>query len=67
MVQTDDFGASRFIRKMTGHRIFDHGAQVVPVFALGEDAVAERARPIAAFVSLTQFHSHIHSGPPNWF
>jgi hypothetical protein len=43
-MEADDLGPVGFFFKMAEHGILDHRAQIIPIFALGEDTVAERAR-----------------------
>ncbi len=58
-MQADDFGAFRFLFKMAGHRVLHHFAQVVPIFALRKDVVAERARPETAFIGFAHVKNNL--------
>jgi hypothetical protein len=61
-MQADDFAPLRLLLEMTRHSVFDHRSQVVPIFALRENALAERARPKAAFFGLAHFKNDLAHG-----
>jgi hypothetical protein len=59
VVKTDDFGAFCFLSKMTSHGVLNHCAQIIPIFALCKNTVAERTRPKAAFIGLAHFKNNL--------
>ena len=45
--------------EMTADSILYHDAQVIPILALGEDGVAERTRPEAAFLRFLHLKNNL--------